>query len=323
MPLAFLSQSILHAVVAAVFVEALLRAWRIEDGAWRLRFRLLALTAPILWLPALWVIAPVRRSPVFVAHWALFAGERWNQLRPGGTGLGDLLLLVACGAGSALFLRDALPPLIDALRGATRPPASGPWHSTTAGLRGLVAARSFALAIPPPDVRVVDTPVPVLLCEGARDPALVVSAAAIERLGPDELDAAITHELAHAKHRDPAWGYFLIAVRAVLFFNPAAQWIARAMVDDIERRADQTAAAATGHPEGLARAIERLSEAGHPPPIDGHASFERVFWRVRQEGLARRCARLRQAPGPGRVRTSHALLAAAALGIFGLVFFVV
>ncbi len=323
MPLAFLSQSILHAAVAAVFVEALLRAWRIEDGAWRLRVRLLALAAPILWLPALWVVAPIRRSPEFVANWALFAGERWNQVRLGGSGLGDVLLLVACGAGSALFLRDALPPLIDALGGATRPPPSGPWHPTTAGLRGLVAGRSSALAMPPPEVRLVDAPEPVLLCEGARDPVLVVSQSAIERLGPDELDAAITHELAHAKHRDPAWGYFLLAVRAALFFNPAAQWIARAMVDDIERRADQTAAAASGHPEALARAMERLFEAGHPPPLDGQASFERVFWRIRQEGLARRCARLRHAPGQGRVRASYALVAAAALGIVGLVFFVV
>jgi len=323
MPLAFLSQSILHATVAAVFVEALLRAWRIEDGAWRLRFSLLGLAAPVLWLPALWVFAPIRRSPVFVANWALFAGERWNQVRLGGSGLGDLLLLVACGAGSALFLRDALPPLIDALRGVTRPLAPGPWHPTTAGLRSLVAARSAALAIPPPEVRLVDTQTPVLLCEGARNPVLVVSQAAIERLCPDELDAAITHELAHARHRDPAWGYLLIAVRAALFFNPAAQWIARAMVDDIERRADQTAAAASGHPEALARAMERLFEAGHPPPLDGQASFERVFWRIRQEGLARRCARLRRGPEAGRVRASGALLAAAALGIVGLVFFVI
>ena len=127
---AFVAQSILHALVAALFVEALLRAWRIEDGAWRLRFRLLALAAPTLWLPGLWILAPLRRSPVFVANWALFAGERWNGIPVGGTGLGDLLLLVACGAGSALFLRDALPPLIDALRGATRPLASGPWHPT-------------------------------------------------------------------------------------------------------------------------------------------------------------------------------------------------
>jgi Zn-dependent protease with chaperone function len=187
----------------------------------------------------------------------------------------------------------------------------------------MVAARAAALGIPPPDVRLVDTPTPVLLCEGARDPVLVVSPPVVERLGPDELDAAITHELAHARHRDPAWGYFLIAVRAALFFNPAAQWTARAMVDDIERRADQTAAAASGRPDGLARAIERLAGAGQPPPLDGHASFERVFWRVRQEGLARRCARLRRAPEPGLVRPSGTLLAAAALGVFGLVFFVV
>jgi len=323
MPLAFLSQSVLHALVAALFIEALLRAWQIEDGVWRLRFRLLALAGPALCLPLLFLVAPFRSSPMFVARWALFAGERWNQIHVAGAGLGDVSLLLAGGAGSALFLRDALPPLLDALRGASHVTAAGPWHVTTASLRALVGARAAGLRTRAPEVRVVDAPMPVLLCEGAFNPVLVVSSATVDRLGPEEVDAAITHELAHAKHRDPAWGYMLIAARALLFFNPAAQWIARAMVDDIERRADQAAVNVTGNAEALARAIVLLFDAGHPPPLDGDASFERVFWRIRREGVERRCARLRHTPEASAVNGGAALVAMAALGVLGLVFFVV
>jgi Zn-dependent protease with chaperone function len=322
MILAFLSQSILHALVAAMFVEALLHVWRIEDGAWRIRFRLLALAAPVLWLPALLVAAPCRGSAVFSARWALFAGERWNQIRIGGAGMGDLTLLLAAGLGSAFFLRDALPPLLDLVRDSARMPDAGPWHAA-AGLRGLVSRHADALAIAAPGVRVVRAPMPVLLCEGARRPVIVASTATLERLRGADLDAAVAHELAHAEHRDPAWGYGLIAVRAALFFNPAVQWVARALVDDIERRADQVAVKLTGDAAALIRAMSLLFDAGHPPPVDGDASFERVFWRVRREGVERRCARLRRVGVPPSVEHGTALMALAAIGILGLVFFVV
>jgi Zn-dependent protease with chaperone function len=323
MLLAFLAQSILHALVAAVFVEALLRAWRIDDGGWRLRFRFLALTVPLAWLPAFFLIAPARDSAQFVAYRALFASERWNQVRIAGAGMGDLVLLLSAGLGSALFLRDALPPLVDLVRGSSRMPDAGPWHSTAAALRAVVGRHAASLGIAPPGIRVVRAPVPVLLCEGAATPVLVISTTALERLQGGDLDAAVAHELAHARHRDPAWGYLLIAARAVLFFNPAAQWVARAMVDDIERRADQVAVATTGNAAGLCRAMLLLFDAAHPPPVDGDASFERVFWRVRKEGVERRCARLRETSVVIPLGHGPVLVAMAALAIFGLVFFVV
>jgi Zn-dependent protease with chaperone function len=323
MLLAFLSQSILHALVAAVFVEALLRVWRIEDGAWRLRFRLLALAVPLLWLPALFLFAPFRNGAVFVARWALFAGERWNQVRVAGSGLGDLALLLAAGVGSALFLRDALPPLLDFLRGTGPVPDAGPWHTTGAGLRAVARRHADALGITVPEIRVVRTPTPVLLCEGARRPMLVVSPATLERLQGAELDVAVAHELAHAEHRDPAWGYLLIAVRAILFFNPAAQWTARALVDDIERRADQVAVRLTGNADALTRVMTILFAAGHPPPVDGDASFERVFWRIRRQGVERRCARLRRAALFAPQDRGPALMAMATIGALALAFFVV
>jgi Zn-dependent protease with chaperone function len=320
---AFLAQSILHALVAAVLVEALLRVWRIRDGLWRLRFRLLALAAPLAWLPALLLIAPSRSTAPFAARLALFAGERWNLLTIGGEGVGDLCLLLAAGFGSALFLRDALPPLFDLLRGGAGAPSPGPLHSTGTIVERLAARHASGLGTPTPEVRVVRVRGPVLLCDGARRPSIVVSPATVSQLATDELDAAIAHEVAHAAHRDPAWGFGLIAARALLFYNPAAQWIARAMVDDVERRADQAAVRLTGKAEPLTRAISRLFQEQHAPPGDSDASFERLFWRVRREGVERRCRRLMADDAGSAVAFGRLRMTLAAAAVLGVTFFVV
>jgi hypothetical protein len=78
-----------------------------------------------------------------------------------------------------------------------------------------------------------------------------------------------------------------------------------------------------GHAEGLARAMVQLFDAAHPPPLDADASFERVFWGIRREGLQRRCARLRQVPAWPPVTEGPTLVAMTALGVFGLAFVVV
>jgi Zn-dependent protease with chaperone function len=323
MILALLAQSILHGLVSALFVEALFRRCRIVDAAWRLRLRALGLVVTAVGPPALILIAPFRESAAFAARWALFAGERWDQVRVGGAGLGDLALLFSAATGSVLFLRDALPPLVDMVRGTVPLREAPPWHAGLAMIRPVVDARAAALGIAPPGTRLVEAPVPILLCEGVHRPVVVVSPATLERLRGDDLDAAITHELAHAAHHDPAWSYVLIAVRAALFFNPAVQWLARAMVDDIECRADQTAARATGGAAALIRAIHALFEADHPPPSDGDASFERVFWRIRKRGVERRCECLGRTERTAPMVHGPILLASAAAALATLIFFVV
>jgi Zn-dependent protease with chaperone function len=303
-------------------VGALLRAWKVEDGRLRVAFRLLALAAPLAWLPALWLAVGFRSSPEFAGRWALFAGERWNLLHAGDTGVGDLLLVLAAGLGSWLFLRDAVPSLVELLR-APRETGGGPWQGAAATIGSIASRHAARLGIAVPPIRIVHTSSLVLLCEGGRRPTLVASRGTVEQFTAGELDAAIAHELAHVRYRDPAWGYVLIAVRGLLFFNPAAQWVARSVVDDIERRADQAAAALTGDAEAMSRVIRRIFEKGHPPPGDAVASFERVFWRVRREGVERRCERLKApvaVPTPGEARLQFAL---ATVAVLGLTFFVV
>lgn len=317
---AFVAQSMLHALVAGLMVEALLLAWRVENGAWRLRFRLLALAEPILVLPLFFLVA-WRGDASFIAGAALFATERWNLLQIGGVPFGSIVLLGAAAAGAGLFLRDAAPPLLDLLR--TAPGRDWTPAPVPAGLIALVQSHAQALGIASPDVRVLRLRTPVLLCEQASRPALVVSTGTLDRLDPDALDAGVAHELAHAAHRDPAWGYVLIAARALTFFNPAAQWTARAAVDDIERRADQVALRLTGNAAGLAAAIRALMLGESYPPAGVSERFERMFWGSRVLSVERRCTRVLAGTPAAGLDFGTLRLVLAAAGMTGLLFFVV
>ena len=315
---AFLAQSILHALVAMLVTEGLLRGWRVEEARWRIRLHAIPLLLPLL-VPLLILAAPWRLEPAFAEHWALFAGSRWQALVINGTPASGLVLLLACGLGSALFLRDAWPPLRELWRPGRRL-VRGPELEPPQELIGVIAAHARRLGLTPPALRLLNSPRPVLLCEGW-PPALVVSSGTLQRLDADTLDVALAHELSHVATRDPAIGYGLIILRAILFFNPAVQWAARAIVDDLEWRADQGAIALTGYAPRLADAIDALFRAGAPPQGESGASFEWAFWRLRRAGMARRCERLRRDPYPlptplGSLRVALAWATAAVLAWF-------
>ncbi|MBP1635254.1 MAG: peptidase BlaR1 [Acidobacteria bacterium] len=302
-------------------VEALLRAWRVGDPKWRLRLRLVPLAAPLLLVPLFFLLAPWRASAWFATSRALFAGERWNLLRVGPAGAGDLALLLAAGLGAALFLRDALPPLIDRLREGPDDEAAA-WLPPAA-LQELVERHARRLSIPPPAVRVVRSRWPVFFAEGRRQPELVLSPAGLEALDARELDAAVAHELVHVRHGDPAWGYALIAARAANFFNPALQWAARAVVDEIERRADHgVVEAGLGGADALASAIVKLFDRSHPAPGSGTA-LDRVARRVRQVGIERRRERLVSVLPAAPLAFGWLRLALASGGLAALLYFVV
>ncbi len=302
-------------------VEALLRAWRVADAPWRLRLRLIPLAVPVLLVPLLFLAAPWRAGAWFASSRALFAGERWNLLRVGSAGAGDLVLAIAAGLGAWLFLRDALPPVLDRVRQGSRAEPEA-WAAPPA-LQELVERHARRLAVEVPAIRVVASRWPVFFAEGRRPAELVVSPAALEALSGTELDAAIAHELAHVRHRDPAWGYALIAVRAANFFNPALHWAARAVVDEIERRADQAVVEAGYGAGALASAIVKLFDRSHPEPAAPGPLLDRLARQVRQAGVERRRERLVAALQPAPLSHGWLRLALTAGGLAVLLYFVV
>ena len=189
---------------------------------------------------------------------------------------------------------------------ARRDPASRRWPPA-----GTIARRR---------ITVVAFSSPVLMCTGIDRPSIVVSTGTLDRLDDRALEAALAHEFAHLATRDPLTGWWLMAARTVQFFNPVVQILARQAVQELERRAD-IAVTAQGRAAGLADAVHRLSLAGgaHSDldlPAGGGHPGARVLASAHRRALDARCQLLLEGAVPASRphRAWRVGLAAVALG---------
>jgi Zn-dependent protease with chaperone function len=317
---------ILHGCIAALLVEAVLRLWRVQDPGERLALRWLALVAPIVLPVAFHVLAPGRSTEWFGSARALFAGEHWNQLALGHTGAASLATVALLIVGGLLYLRDALPFLDDRVRGlGERDTISG--HPELARVQTLLDELQQAVGAPAMAVVLLDRQTPVLLCSGVDRPTLVISTGTLSRLGDDELRAALAHELAHAARRDPLMGWLLMVVRTVASFSPAAQIVARQVVQELEYRAD-VAVARLGYSAALSRAIAALADTPESdtdlvPPRSPLGFPRGLLARAERVAVGNRCERVFAQPEPIRTGLGAFRLGLAAAGMTALLFFVV
>jgi Zn-dependent protease with chaperone function len=318
------AQAIFHTLVASLFVEALVRSWRVTEPRQRMALRLVALGYPLVVIPAFLGLFQFRLEEPFHDEIALLVGRRWSEVRVLGVGLFDAWLAAFAGLGALLFLMDLLP----LVRGRRRPrPVAAPPDPVSAGALAEVPALAAALQVRPPPVLFLDRDAPVLFCTGVRKPSVVVSRGAIRLLDPDELRAALAHELAHLARHDPAASWAVMAARALLWFNPAFQVLSRAIARDAEWLADEHAAAAAGDRLALASGLLKLHRA-----TAGTGAVRRTlpFAAVLAEPLARvrsldvevRCRRLLDGP-PAPVPFLRARVVLAAASLTALLFFVV
>ena len=322
-------ESILHAFIAALVYAALVRAWSVHDPHDRIALGLVALGAPMLSGPLLRLAAPVRATGEFRENRALLDSARWNDIRLLDVGVADGLLGALVILGLVLFLRDMVPWLRE--RGGRRGPSPATMNGTTREAATLesVAAQ---MRVPTPVLIVVDADAPIVLCAGWRRPAVVFSRGALARLNDAELRGALAHELAHIERRDTVLGWTLTAARALFWFNPVVQVLARDLVQEAERRADDRAAAVTGDRLALAAGVLEIFRSGegphrrggHWPPVPGLDAPSRVADRFTAAAIGARCRRLLAPPRSPESRTvAHVRVALASAGIIGLLFYVV
>lgn len=323
----FAGQAILHALVAALVVESLIRLWRIGAPDLRLGFCLLALAFPVLVLPAFFLLAPARGEEWFRERWALFSGSRWGDLQVGGVGLDAVGLGLLSALGVTLFLADLVPFLADQLTGRALKSAS-PAKGSEAIARE-VEEIAGAMDIPAPPVLLLESPTPLLLCAGVRRPALVLSRGAVECLDRQERRVAFAHELGHLARRDPLLGWILMALRTAMFFNPVVQVVARVAVRDMEWRADDLAVRATSDRMALAAGLVKLYRSG---PGRGGPGRRRIPWglltaacpaRARARAIETRCRRLLDHEPSAPVRFGGLRFVLTGLALSLLLFFVV
>ena len=320
------AQAIFHTLVASLFVEALVRSWRVTEPRQRMALRLVALGYPLVVVPAFLSLFPFRLEEPFHDGPALLVARRWGEVRVLGIPLFDAWLAAFAGLGALLFLMDLLP----LLRGRRRPrPVAAEPDPDSAAALAQVPELAAALGMAPPPVVFLDRDQPVLFCTGVRRHAVVVSRGAIRLLDAEELRAALAHELAHLATHDPGVSWAVMAARALMWFNPAFQVLSRAVARDAEWRADEAAAAVCGDRLALASGLIKLhratSSAGALPvrrtlPLAG--ALAEPLARVRSLDIEVRCRRLLDGP-PRPLPYLKARVTIAAASLTALLFFVV
>jgi Zn-dependent protease with chaperone function len=307
-----------HALVAALAMEALLQIWHVKAPGDRLGLRMAGLLQPLLVTPALWLCA-CRQGEEFQDRWSLFASRRWEDLSVGGLSAFEVFLAVIGILGATLFLMDLVPLLLGRRRGL--PPSSPAPEELLAQVEDVAAA----MGARPPPLHFLEARAPVLFCHGVRLPGLVVSRGVIELLDGEELRAALSHELAHLRHRDPALSWLLMAVRACLFFNPAAQVVARAVARDAEWRADEGAG---GDRLALASALVKLHRVGLAAPgrarrtLPFASALSEPMRRARSHDVLARCRRLLEPAALPETPLRNLRVALASAALAGLCFLI-
>ena len=314
MPEALLAHVVQSAAAAGV-LGGLLTVWGIRRPSVRLRFWVLALILPAALLPLFAAVAPVRQSDHFRQHAALFVAARWTTLPVGPWRLGPALAALVAAGGVALYLRDLVPALRQGWRVGRHAPDGDPRSEE---IVRRVAAQAARLGVVAPESRLVqDEEGAYLYCRGFRSPVILVSTGALATLSPEELDAALAHEIGHVAGHHLVLGWGLIALRSLLLFNPVAQILGRSAVLEMERAADDASTAALGRPAALASALAKLGvlAGDDAPTAPGGLRFHVLKGRLLRlsEGVT--------APVPEAPEGLMLALAAGAVAL--LVFFVV
>ncbi len=91
-------------------------------------------------------------------------------------------------------------------------------------------------------------------------PVVLFPLSAFSGLSAEQLEAVITHELAHIKRFDAFVNLFQIGVETLLFYHPAVWWVSRSIRDEREHCCDDVAVAVMGNPLDYARALTLMEE---------------------------------------------------------------
>jgi Zn-dependent protease with chaperone function len=313
-------ESILHAVVGTFLVRSIAARWGIPRGRAQLRLRGLALILPpllpVLFLPA----ASVRGSDGFRRFAALFDSARLDQLRVGPFSAGALLLALSMALGLLLLLRDFVPLFSEGFGGEPEPEEPGP---DSAGLEARLARLSPGASIPIRIRRRREGETHAIFCRGILRPAIWVDRSVLTLLSPEELDAALLHELSHARHRDGALGWAILAWRVLFAWNPAVQVAGRSTFAEFEHRADEEARRSVDGGEALARALRILGPDAESALVAEGPLSARLLHIARHGAFARRLSALEfeeplVPPGNGLAE-----LFLVATGVAVLLFFVI
>jgi hypothetical protein len=134
-------------------------------------------------------------------------------------------------------------------------------------LQEKVQTTAHKLGLSVPEVGLVDDLMPNAFVMGyGRGAVVVFSLGLLQMLDGEELDAVISHELAHIKANDGLFRTLAFALNFLSFFNPLAYFAASQAQKERELLADQTSIALLKKPDLMANVLTKIETAMHTFP---------------------------------------------------------
>ena len=249
----YVAQSFAHSIVASVIAGQALNAWQIDDPIVRQRFRLMVLLFPIFSYPCYQLLNPDRGSPIFRLN-VLFDSSRWLNMDIWGVVPVSLLFLFLLAIVSLIFLfQEMIPVLRHSLESRTATHEGKRLDTDT-----FIQNASKTLAIDTPEVIIVDDDELIIFSTPGKNSVIVLSTGLSEALTPDQMQAALAHELAHISRSRRPMLLAIFFLRMIMSFNPVALVEFRRAVRNEEKICDDIAVSITHRPEALAEALKKF-----------------------------------------------------------------
>ena len=173
-------------------------------------------------------------------------------------------------------------------------------------LLGLLARRAAALKmrVAPALCRCRDIAVPTVV--GIFRPTILLPISLVAGLSPDQLEAILTHELAHIRRYDHLVNILQRVAEAVLFFHPAVWWISRRIRVERENCCDDLVVELGAEPVRYAELLVDLAEHDQRSrPLRGVALVTALQATAGQSQVAQRVKRLLGVPIRNTFRLSR------------------
>ncbi len=248
----------------------------------------LSLVLPVI-IPLIQLSRQITETPV------LFRIDLWSDsvVNSGKVGLGLFAILVL-GTG-AIFLFQELLPVWKARHGRmlAKRIFDERLQKSLQRVRGkYVTSRKSTWRINSCRVFRVDVDTHFAAVSGFFIPELLISQKFLSELSDDELDAVLTHELAHLYFGDNGVLFFLWCFRGLQCLSPAALVLFRNLIETREQACDALATWILGDSQALITALVKInSEAG--PPLS-----HEITHHAEQISTAKRISALQFSPSP-------------------------
>ncbi len=129
-------------------------------------------------------------------------------------------------------------------------------------LQEKVKTTAHKLGVTTPQVGLVDDLMPNAFTMGyGRGAVVVFSLGLLQMLNSEEIDAVISHELAHIKAKDGLFRTLVFALNFLSFFNPLSYFAASQAQKERELLADQTSVALLDKPDLMSNVLTKIEAA--------------------------------------------------------------